>query len=67
MLGMNVSGVPTAVQTAGMAARASATADDKRAALGVMLLRKALDAQKDQAAQLARMIEGKGQTIDIRV
>jgi hypothetical protein len=30
------------------------------------LLRKTMDAQSDQAAELMKMIEGKGQNIDIR-
>jgi hypothetical protein len=33
----------------------------------VKLLRKTLDNQQEQAAALARMLEGKGRVIDIRV
>lgn len=33
----------------------------------VNLLRKSLDQQKDSAAELLKMIEGKGQNLDIRV
>jgi len=35
--------------------------------LQVKLLRKTLDSQKEQAAELMRLLEGKGRIIDIRV
>ena len=41
--------------------------DDKRAQLQMTLLKRTLDMQKDQAAELVRMMEGKGQVIDMRV
>ncbi|HJP82460.1 MAG TPA: putative motility protein [Fimbriimonadaceae bacterium] len=41
--------------------------DQKRAALQVALLRKALDSQEQQAAEILKMVEGKGQQLDIRV
>ena len=37
-----------------------------RARLQIALLKKALESQQDQAAELMRMTEGKGQTLDIR-
>lgn len=42
-------------------------AEDKRAQLQMMLLKRALDDQRRQAADYARLMEGKGNTIDIRV
>jgi hypothetical protein len=41
--------------------------EDKRMALQVSLLKKSLDSQQDIAAQLIKMLEGKGQQLDIRV
>lgn len=41
--------------------------DDKRAQLNLLLLRKALDEQKRQAADVSRQMEGKGNIVDIRV
>jgi hypothetical protein len=40
---------------------------DKRANLQVALLKKALQSQEDQAAELLKMMSGKGQNLDIRV
>ena len=40
--------------------------DQKRAALQVALLRKALDSQEQQAAEILKLVEGKGQQLDIR-
>ena len=54
---MNVQ--PTAIQP-------PASADTKRAELQMLLLKKALQAQQDQAAEITKQIEGKGQTIDFR-
>lgn len=45
----------------------AATADVKRAQLQAMLMQKTLQAQRDQAAEMARQIDGKGQRLDIRV
>jgi hypothetical protein len=42
-------------------------AQSKRVQLQVALLRKTLDVQQQEAAQLMKMMEGKGQNIDIRV
>ena len=33
----------------------------------MVMLKKSLDSQQEQAAQLLKMMEGKGQTLDIRV
>jgi hypothetical protein len=41
--------------------------DDKRAQLQMMLLKRALEDQKRQAAEMSRQIEGKGNVVDIRV
>lgn len=41
--------------------------EDKRAALQVSMLRKSLDSQQQQAAELMKILEGKGQQLDIRV
>lgn len=49
------------------ALNAVAGAEDKRMALQVALLRKSLDAQQEQAADILRLLEGKGQQVDIRV
>lgn len=48
----------TGVQNAG---------DPKRAQLQMMLLKRALEDQKRQAAEMQRLIEGKGTVIDLRV
>ena len=42
-------------------------AEGKPVALQVSLLKKALEAQEDPAAELLKQLEGKGQNIDIRV
>lgn len=46
---------------------AQASDDDRRTKLQLMLLRRALDEQKRGAAELTRMIEGKGNVVDIVV
>lgn len=38
-----------------------------KARLQASMLRKSLDAQENEAAALLRMLEGKGQNLDIRV
>jgi len=40
--------------------------DDKKAALQISMLRKSLDSQQQQAADLMKLLEGKGQQLDIR-
>ena len=51
--------IPAAAQTQSVEA--------KRTALQSMLLKKALDAQRQQGEQSANAFEGKGQVIDVRV
>ena len=53
--------------TAAAASRIEPSADPKRAQLQAMLLRKMLDTQKTQAEEMSRLIEGKGQVLDVRV
>ncbi len=48
-------------------AMAAAPADAKIARLQIALLRKSLDAQQEQSAELIRMMEGKGRVVDLRV
>ena len=43
------------------------TQNSTREALQVGMLKKTLDAQKEEAATLLRQLSGKGQIIDIRV
>ncbi|MGV3614456.1 MAG: hypothetical protein ACO1SV_03890 [Fimbriimonas sp.] len=40
---------------------------DKRAQLQMMLLKRALDDQTRQAADIQRLMEGKGNVVDIKV
>jgi hypothetical protein len=47
--------------------QALSSAEPKRAQLQVMLLKKALESQEQQAAELLKLMEGKGQVLDIRV
>ena len=41
--------------------------EDKRTALQVSILRKSLDSQQQIASELMKLLEGKGQQLDIRV
>ncbi|MFY9235405.1 MAG: hypothetical protein WAO58_13210 [Fimbriimonadaceae bacterium] len=41
--------------------------EDKRIQLQMALLKKNLDAQQEQSAELLKILEGKGQVLDIRV
>jgi len=63
-LAMNISG---ATQTAMQAVSETEGAGNVRAVLSMALLKKSLQSQEDQAAELLKMMSGKGQTIDIRV
>lgn len=45
----------------------TATSEAKIARLQMALLKKTLDAQQEQSAELMRMLEGKGQVVDLRV
>lgn len=49
------------------AAAGAQSVEAKRTALQSMLLKKALEAQRQQSEQAANAFEGKGQVIDIRV
>ena len=42
-------------------------AGDKRATLQLALLKKALDSQQQDAADILKLMDGKGQNLDIRV
>lgn len=44
-----------------------AGSEDKRASLQTLLLKRVLEAQEREAAEVVRQIEGKGQVLDIRV
>lgn len=44
----------------------AASTEAMRAKLQVALLKKSLESQQEQAAELMRMTEGKGRVIDIR-
>jgi hypothetical protein len=41
--------------------------DNKQAQLQMLLLKKVLDAQQQQADELQKLTDGKGQNLDIRV
>ena len=41
--------------------------EDKKVHLQMALLKKTLDANTQQAAELMKLLEGKGQVVDIRV
>jgi len=60
---MNVSSSTAALQ----ALRAAQAAPAESSAPQVAMLKKALDSQKSEAAQLLKLLEGKGQQLDIRV
>lgn len=55
------------ISTSTPPAAVASTADAKRAQLQAILLKKSLEAQRAQAAEISRQIEGKGQRLDIRV
>lgn len=60
---MDVSGVnPNPV-----AAVASQATNSVKGQLQVSMLKKTLDAQQNEAASLLKLLEGKGQNLDIRV
>ena len=48
-------------------AAVTSTADAKRAQLQALLMQRTLQAQREQVAQAAREVDGKGQRLDIRV
>jgi hypothetical protein len=59
---MNISAVSANAQVQAMAGP-----EDKRAGLQLMLLKKTLDMQQQEAAAIMQEFEGKGQNIDMRV
>ncbi len=63
LVSMQVSG-NTSVQ---QVLRAYQTSQTAQAETQVALLKKTLDSQKEEAANLLKLIEGKGQNVDIRV
>lgn len=62
---MDVSGASLSASPA-VASSASTNPASARAKLQMALLKKALESQQDQAAELMRLTEGKGQNLDIR-
>jgi hypothetical protein len=54
-------------QAVQMVSETQATQELLSQRLQVNILKKALEAQKEQAAEMMRMVEGKGNIIDIRV
>ncbi len=60
---MNISG---ATQAALQALQGADAVEGKRVQLQVELLKKSLQSQQDQAAEVIKMMEGKGQTVDFR-
>jgi hypothetical protein len=61
---MNVSSTGTSDATQSLL---QTGAVDKRAQLQLLMLRKTLDSQQQQADELTNELEGKGQVIDLRV
>jgi hypothetical protein len=55
------------VQMSEAALRMLQAVDSKPQALQMNMLKKAMDSQKDAAGELLKLLEGKGQNIDIRV
>lgn len=60
---MNISGVGNV----NAQVQALSGADNKRAQLQMLLLKKSLDMQQAETAAIMQQTEGKGQNIDIRV
>ena len=58
--------IDAASQAAALAHSAAKAGGADRLNYQVRLLKRAFDAQKDQATQLNKMLESKGQVIDIR-
>lgn len=63
-LAMNING---ATQAALQAVQSADATDGMRAQLQVALLKKSLQSQEAQAAEMLKMLSGKGQQIDLRV
>lgn len=58
--------VPDAAKTQALL-KALQTPENTREALRIALVEKALESQREEAAELLRQLQGKGQIIDIRV
>lgn len=63
-MAMNVSG---ATDPALQALQSVDQTDSMRAKLQVALLKKTLQSQQDQAAEIRQLMEGKGRVVDLRV
>jgi hypothetical protein len=63
-MSMNIQG---ATQAALQAVQSADATDGMRAQLQVALLKKSLQSQEAQAAEMLKMLSGKGQQIDLRV
>jgi len=62
---MNISS--TGASDATQALLQTGSVDNKRTQLQMLMLKKSLDGQQQQAEELTRELEGKGQVIDLRV
>ena len=59
--------IPGATDVALQALQSVDSVDSKRIALQVALLKKSLQSQEDQAAEIRQLMEGKGRVVDLRV
>jgi len=64
---MNISSNSAAAISATLQAFSTEPAAQVQATMQVKLLQKSLQSQQDQTAELMKMVEGKGQIIDMRV
>jgi hypothetical protein len=66
MMGMDIS-QSTAVEATLKAMDVNGSREVLQNRLQVALLKKSLEVQQEQAAEITRMVEGKGRVIDLRV
>jgi hypothetical protein len=66
MMGMDIS-QSTAVEATLKAMDVNGSREVLQNRLQVALLKKSLEVQQEQAAEISRMVEGKGRVIDLRV
>jgi|688.fasta_scaffold42782_5 hypothetical protein len=66
MMGMDIS-QSTAVEATLKAMDVTGSREVLQNRLQVALLKKSLEVQQEQAAEITRMVEGKGRVIDLRV
>lgn len=66
MMGMDIS-QSTAVEATIKAMDVTGSREVLQNRLQVALLKKSLEVQQEQAAEITRMVEGKGRVIDLRV